>query len=48
MKSIEESFSSAEKTAENIQFLCSLSQRRFDCILRAAEILKRKLVAVEQ
>jgi len=48
VKSIEEGFSSAERVAENIQFLCSLSQRRFDCILRAAENLKRKIVAVNE
>jgi len=43
MDSIEASLESAEKTADNIEFLCSLSQRRFDCILRAAETLKLKL-----
>lgn len=43
MNSIENSLDNAVKSADNIQFLCSLSQRRFDCILRAAESLRLKL-----
>ena len=45
MKSIQEILTDAEHSADTIQFLCAVSQRRFDCILRAADELKRKMEA---
>tara|TARA_R110000803_G_scaffold31411_4_gene70075 strand:+ start:188 stop:328 length:141 start_codon:yes stop_codon:yes gene_type:complete len=46
MKTIQDILTDAEHSADNIEFLCSISQKRFDCILRAAEALKRKIVVV--
>ncbi len=43
MLSVEQILTNAETTADNIEFLCSLSQRRFDCILRTAKMLQTKL-----
>ena len=40
---IESDLDSASNNLDNISFLLSLSQRRFDCILRTAEALKQKL-----
>lgn len=35
---------SAIEHTENIQFLLSMSHRRYDCLLRAAEALQKKVV----
>lgn len=43
MLSVEQILKDAETTADNIEFLCGLSQRRFDCILRNAKLLQAKL-----
>ena len=37
---IESTFISAEERAENVQFLCGLSIRRLDCLIRTAKQLK--------
>ena len=43
MKTLEQALASAYQTTDNIQFLLSMSHRRYDCLLRAAEALKTKL-----
>ena len=43
MKSLESTINSAEERADNVQFLCNLSIRRFDCIIRSAKQLKLKI-----
>jgi hypothetical protein len=40
---MEEEFKAVSNNLDNISFLLSISQRRFDCILRTAEALKQKL-----
>ena len=42
-KTITANIDSATQSIDNISFLLSLSQRRFDCILRNCEVLKKKL-----
>jgi len=41
--SIESTFDSAEMRAENVHFLCGLSIRRYDCIIRTAKQLQIKI-----
>ena len=41
--SIESTFDSAEERAENVHFLCGLSIRRFNCIIRTAKQLQLKI-----
>ena len=44
-KTIEANLDSATQSIDNIGFLLRISQRRFDCILRSCEALKKKLEA---
>jgi len=44
---IESTFISAEERAENVQFLCGLSIRRLDCLIRTAKQLKLKIISRE-
>ena len=46
MKSLESTINSAEERADNVQFLCAMSIRRFDCIIRSAKQLKLKIKEV--
>jgi len=41
---VELNLESALEHTENIQFLLSMSHRRYDCLLRAAEALQQKVV----
>mgnify|MGYP001292173731 FL=1 len=41
--SIENTLQQAENTADNVHFLCGLSRRRYDCLIRTAKQLKHKL-----
>ena len=47
MKSLESTIISAEERADNVQFLCNLSIRRFDCLIRSAKQLKLKIISRE-
>lgn len=42
-KTIEANLDSATRGIDNISFLLDFSKRRFDCILRNCEALKKKL-----
>ena len=42
---IESTIISAEERADNVQFLCNLSIRRFDCLIRSAKQLKLKIIS---
>ncbi len=44
---IESTIISAEERADNVQFLCNLSIRRFDCLIRTAKQLKLKIISKE-
>jgi hypothetical protein len=44
-KTITANIDSATNCIDNISFLLSLSKRRYDCILRTCEVLKKKLGA---
>jgi hypothetical protein len=46
MKSLESTINSAEERADNVQFLCAMSIRRFDCLIRSAKQLKLKIKEV--
>ncbi len=41
--SIENTLQQAENTADNVHFLCGLSRRRYDCLIRTAKQLRYKL-----
>ena len=41
--SIESTFDSAEERAENVYFLCGLSIRRLNCLIRTAKQLQLKI-----
>jgi hypothetical protein len=41
--SIESTFDSAEERAENVHFLCGLTRRRFNCLIRTAKQLQIKI-----
>ncbi len=45
--SIESTFDSAEERAENVHFLCGLTRRKFDCLIRTAKQLKLKIISKE-
>ena len=40
---IESTFDSAEERAENVHFLCGLTRRRFNCLIRTAKQLQIKI-----
>jgi hypothetical protein len=40
---IESTLKQAENRADNVHFLCGLSRRRYDCLIRTAKQLKYKL-----
>ncbi len=41
---IESTFQQAENTADNVHFLCGLSRRRYDCLIRTAKHLRLKIM----
>ena len=41
---IESTFQQAESRAENVHFLCGLTRRRYDCLLRSAKQLRIKIM----
>jgi len=41
---IESTFRQAENTADNVHFLCGLSRRRYDCLIRTAKHLRLKIM----
>ena len=43
MMTIESTLQQAENTADNVHFLCGLSRRRYDCLIRTAKQLRYKL-----
>ncbi len=40
---IESTIQQAESRAENVHFLCGLTRRRYDCLLRSAKQLQLKI-----
>lgn len=42
--SIESTFDSAEERADNVHFLCGLSIRRLNCLIRTAKQLQLKIM----
>ena len=40
---IESTFQQAEHTANNVHFLCGLTRRRYDCLIRTAKHLQMKI-----
>ena len=40
---IESTLQQAENTADNVHFLCGLTRRRYDCLIRTAKQLRYKL-----
>jgi len=41
--SIESTFQAAEQRADNVHFLCGLSLRRLNCLIRTAKQLQLKI-----
>jgi len=44
MMTIESTLQQAENTSDNFHFLCGLSRRRYDCLIRTAKQLRYKLM----